>query len=175
MKEKLDLSIGGIRVVDKIINKSTGKIETIDRGHNLIVNDVLILIMRLLKGELTGIQYWAVGSGLDSWDNNPVSPLVTETKLTKEIGRKAISSSDLVFVDPITFEDSPTPTTCLKISSTFYEEECNGTWREFGIFGGNATTVKDSGYMIDKKHHSVLEKTGEMVVERTIYITISFS
>ena len=62
----------------------------------------------------------------------------------------------------------------LSIGCTFDETECNGEWREFGIFGGNATADKDSGFMIDKKHHSVFTKTEDIVVDRRLYLTISF-
>ena len=174
MSDTLNLKIEGINIVDTIKNVKTGKVEVIERGHNLVVDKVLPLIMALLKGSLSGVQYWAVGSGATSWDSNPVNPLLTETKLTNELGRKAITASNMTFVDPETLETSSSPTTCLEISCTFYEEDCNGVWREFGIFGGNATTTKDSGYMIDKKHHSLLTKTEEMVVDRKIFLSISF-
>lgn len=174
MSDTLNLKIEGMNIVDTIKNVKTGKVEVIERGHNLVVDKVLPLIMALLKGSLSGVQYWAVGSGATSWDSNPVNPLLTETKLTNELGRKAITASNMTFVDPETLETSSSPTTCLEISCTFYEEDCNGVWREFGIFGGNATTTKDSGYMIDKKHHSLLTKTEEMVVDRKIFLSISF-
>lgn len=174
MSDTLNLKIEGMNMVDTIKNVKTGKVEVIERGHNLVVDKVLPLIMALLKGSLSGVQYWAVGSGSTSWDSNPVNPLLTETKLTNELGRKAITASNMTFVDPETLETSSSPTTCLEISCTFYEEDCNGVWREFGIFGGNATTTKDSGYMIDKKHHSLLTKTEEMVVDRKIFLSISF-
>ena len=95
--------------------------------------------------------------------------------MTNELGRKAIPASGIKYVDPSTYENSSTPTTCLEVSCTFNEEDCNGAWREFGLFGGDATTEKDSGYMIDKKHHEILTKTEEMVVVRKIYLTVSFS
>ena len=174
MKEKLDLSIGGIRVVDKITNKSTGKIETIDRGHNLIVNDVLILIMRLLKGELTGLQYWAVGSGAPSWDTNIPTPELTATRLTAEIGRVPISADELAFLDQ-DYRVVSTPTNILQISHTFGADDCNGVWREFGILGGNATETANSGIMINKRTHAVINKTSEMTVERTIRFTLTLS
>ena len=175
MNDSLKVEIGGIHVVDRVINKKTGEEKVFDRGHNLVVSNALLLITGLLKGTVSGIQYWAVGSGASSWDSSPIDPLTTESKLTNELGRKAIPASGIKYVDPSTYEDSSTPTTCLEVSCTFNEEDCNGVWREFGLFGGDATAEKDSGYMIDKKHHEILTKTEEMVVVRKIYLTVSFS
>lgn len=173
MSDTLNLKIEGINIVDTIKNVKTGKVEVIERGHNLVVDKVLPLIMALLKGSLSGVQYWAVGSGATSWDSNPVNPLLTETKLTNELGRKAITASNMTFVDPETLETSSSPTTCLEISCTFYEEDCNGVWREFGIFGGNASATANSGIMINKRHHAVITKTEEMTVERIMRFTLS--
>lgn len=174
MKDNVNVSLVGNRIVDKILYAS-GKEEVIERDCNLVVNSILPLIMGCLKGSLQGIQYWAVGSGAESWDSSTPEPSLTETTLTKELGRKVIPSSGISFVTPGTYEPSSSPTTCLKVVATFDESECNGDWREFGIFGGNATTTKDSGYMLDKKHHDILTKTENMKVERTIYFTISFA
>lgn len=175
MLESVNVKIDGINIVDTITNVKTGKVEVIERGHNLVVSKVLPLIMGMLKGSLAGIQYMAVGSGSSSWDTTPVNPTLDEVKLTSEISRKAITSNDIKYVNPSTFEESDVPTNCIMIHCVFYEAEGIGAWREFGIFGGNATTTKDSGYMIDKKHHALVNKTEEMVIDRKIYLTISFS
>lgn len=175
MLDNVKVKVDGTHIVDTITNVKTGKVEVIERGDNLVVAKVLPLIMGMLKNSLAGIQYFAVGSGSTSWDSNPVSPTVDEVMLTKEIGRKAITSNDIKYVNPSTFEVSDVPTNCIEIHCVFYEEECIGSWREFGIFGGNATTEKDSGYMIDKKHHSLVNKTGEMIIDRKIFLTVAFS
>ena len=174
MNDSISVKVDGVHIIDTIKNVKTGEVEVIDRGHNLVMNKVLPLIMGMFKGTLAGIQYWAVGSGYSNWDSTPVNPEPTEVKLTKEIGRKAITSDNIKFVDPTTYEVVDEVTTCIQIGCTFYESECNGSWREFGIFGGNATTTTDSGYMIDKKHHSLITKTEEMVIDRKIFLTVSF-
>ena len=173
--DSLKIKVDGVHIVDTITNVVTGKVETIHRDHNLVMSKILPLITGMLKNSLQGIQYWAVGKGVASWDSTPINPTISEEKLTSEIGRKAIPLSAIQYADPTTYEDSANPTNCIKIGCTFSESECNGEWREFGIFGGNATATKDSGYMIDKKHHEVLTKTEEMVVDRKIFLTISFS
>lgn len=143
-------------------------------GHNLVVNSIVKLLMCLLKKHsgYSGIQYWAVGSGASSWDSTPVSPVADANSLTSEIGRVAISPEEIKFLDS-NYEESSTPTNIIQISHTFNSEDCNGTWREFGLFGGNATSTKGSGIMINKRHHSVLTKTEEMTVERIMIFTLS--
>lgn len=159
---------------DIITNKRTGEVKVSKWEHNLVVNSAINLITALLAGKNTkGIGYWAVGSGADSWDTTSVDPTASETKLTSEIGRKSISM--------IEFYDSnngvsATPTNKIHIAVTFNENECNGTWREFGLFGGDtASSTADSGIMIDKKHHNVITKTQDIVIERHIVLTFNLA
>ena len=159
-------------IIDRI-HYADGRVE--ERvGHNLVVNSFLNLVMSLLKQQsgYKGIQYWAVGSGASSWDSSMPSPELTATKLTAELGRVAISTSEIKFLTP-EYEESPTPTNILQISHTFGPTDCNGEWREFGIFGGNATSAKNSGVMINKRHHAVITKTEEMTIERIMRFTLN--
>lgn len=143
-------------------------------GHNLVVNNFLKLVMSLLKGETgyKGIQYWAVGSGASSWDNSMPSPSIDSTKLTAELGRVAITAGEIKFLTP-EYEMSSVPTNIIQITHTFGPSDCNGVWREFGIFGGNATATKDSGLMINKRHHAIITKTEEMTIERAMRFTLN--
>ena len=173
--DALKLKVTGDSIVDTIHYKD-GRVETVEHGHNLVVNSLLPLLQCFLKGDTTyhGIQYWAVGSGSDTWDNdNTPDPTLTETILTSEIGRKAVTADGIKFVDS-NFEESETPTTTLEVTVTFGYDECNGSWREFGLFGGKASLTANSGTMINKKHHAVLTKTTDMVIERRIRITMAF-
>ena len=56
MNDSLKVEIGGIHVVDRVINKKTGEEKVFDRGHNLVVSNALLLITGLLKGTVSGIQ-----------------------------------------------------------------------------------------------------------------------
>lgn len=143
-------------------------------GHNLVVNSFLNLVMCLLKQQsgYKGIQYWAVGSGASSWDASLPNPDISATKLTSELGRVPIVASEIQFLDS-TYNVVTTLTNILQISHTFGPSDCNGVWREFGIFGGNATTAKDSGIMINKRHHAVITKTEEMTIERIMRFTLN--
>ena len=145
-------------------------------GHNLVVNTALNLIMALLKRQsgYSGIQYWAVGSGASSWDSGLPSPTAGDTRLTAEIGRVAIDPSEIVFLNG-SLQVSSTPTNIIQITHTFGVNDCNGSWREFGIFGGNATASANSGIMINKRNHEVITKTSEMTVERVMRFTLSLA
>lgn len=142
--------------------------------HNLIVSSVEKLIMSLFKNQsgYSGIQYWAIGSGASAWDNAVPSPTKDEVKLVNEIGRVPISADEIVFLDS-DFNESGVPTNIIQITHTFNSEECNGIWREFGIFGGNATSTANSGIMINKRNHSVITKTSDMDIKRVMRFTIN--
>lgn len=159
-------------ITDRIYKN--GKLVEERVGHNLIVNSFLNLIMCLLKNQngYSGIQYWAIGSGSSSWDSGIPTPDLNATRLTSEIGRVPISVNEVSFLNS-NFEAVTTPTNIIQISHTFGADECNGVWREFGIFGGNATANLNSGIMINKKHHAIITKTEEMTVERTMRFTLS--
>ena len=100
------------------------------------------------------------------------NPDINSTKLTAELGRVAIEAGEIKFLNS-DYNEVSTPTNILQISHTFGPSDCNGVWREFGIFGGNATTAKDSGIMINKRHHAVITKTEEMTIERIMRFTLN--
>ena len=168
---KVNLSIKG-EYVDTI-RYANGEVEVI-KGENLIVDGLLNLVTALLgcKSGHTGLKYWAVGQGQSAWDSDNTQPNKADTRLSSELGRKEISASDIKWVDEHG-SDSPTPTNRLKVRVTFGAGDCVGVWREFGLFGGDATSSADSGIMINHKHHSVITKTGEMEIEREIIFTFS--
>lgn len=159
-------------VIDKIY-KNGVLVDTI-YGCNLVVNSFLKLVMSLCKGEsgYGGIQYWAIGSGNASWDDGIPDPEINATRLTSEIGRVAINPSEIKFLTA-DYSESSTPTNILQIKHTFTENDCNGEWREFGIFGGNAFGTANTGIMINKKHHAVITKTSDMMIERTMRFTLN--
>lgn len=159
-------------LIDEIRYKD-GRVE-IRKDHNIVVNSILHLFTALMKGEenYSGLTHWAVGQGLASWDSSLPNPSPSETKLTKEIGRVALLPNEIKYVSSGN-NYSDTPTNILEISHTFGENDCNGTWREFGIFGGNSSDTKDSGVMIDKINHKILVKTDVMEVKRTLRITLN--
>lgn len=167
---------GKLHMTGEIIDEIYRDGKLVDRivGHNLIVNSAMKLVMALLKGEsgYSRIQYWAIGSGLSSWGSNPPDPEINATRLTNEIGRVAIAANEIVFLDA-DFNISSNPTNILRIKHTFGANDCNGEWREFGLFGGNATASANTGMMINKKHHAVITKTSDMTIDRTMRFTLN--
>ena len=159
-------------IVDRIYKN--GELVDVVEGHNLVVNSFLKLVMALCKGQSRygGISYWAIGSGATSWDTSMPDPEINASRLTAEIGRVPISASDIKFLTADLVETS-SPTNILQIKHTFGPSDCNGKWREFGLFGGNASGTANSGIMINKRHHSVITKTNEMSIERTMTFTLN--
>ena len=160
------------QIIDKIY-KNGVLVDTIE-GHNLVVNSFLKLAMALLKGQngYNGIQYWAIGQGASSWDGNLPDPEINATQLTSEIGRVTITASEIKFLNA-DFTESSNPTNILQIKHTFGANDCNGKWREFGIFGGNAGSSANSGVMINKRHHALITKTSDMTIDRTMRFTLN--
>lgn len=151
------------------IRHQDGRVEVI-KGQNTIVQNIGKLIASLMKGQsgYNGVKYWAVGAGSTQWDVvNPPQAEVTDTKCVAEIFRKAITSDDITFVDA-SGEPTTTVTNSIQITVTFTENEANGQWREFSIFGGNATATKDSGLALNHKNHGLIVKTNTMTIERKI-------
>lgn len=165
-----------VKMVGEITDKiyKNGKLVQTITDHNLVVTKFLSLAMALLKGEedFTGISYWAVGSGSSSWDSSLPDPELNATQLTNEIGRVAIADSEITYLNA-DYTPASAPTNILQIKHTFNTTDCNGSWREFGLFGGNASATINSGYLINKKHHQVITKTSDMTIERTMRFTLN--
>lgn len=159
-------------IVDRIYKN--GELVDVVEGHNLVVNSFLKLVMALCKGQsgYGGISYWAIGSGATSWDTSMPDPEINSSRLTAEIGRVPISASDIKFLT-VDLVETSSPTNILQIKHIFGPSDCNGKWREFGLFGGNASGTANSGIMINKRHHSVITKTNEMSIERTMTFTLN--
>jgi hypothetical protein len=170
--------LSGVKMTGEITDRifKNGVLVEERHGHNLVVNSFLRLVMCLLKKQsgYTGIQYWAVGSGAASWDGSMPTPDINATQLTAELGRVAIPASEIVFLDS-NYDETLTPTNIIQVKHVFGTADCNGVWREFGLFGGNATSNANSGILINKRHHAVLTKTNEMTVERTMRFTLSLA
>lgn len=128
-----------------------------------------------LEGIL-GLQYLAVGVGIlkdptlpydkvtnpvdaAQWDPfDPPEAQLTDVKLIGEIARKPFTS--WAFVDE-NDQTSTTPTNILKLVTTFTETEAVGPLTEMGLYGGNATDEKDSGYLFNRKTYAVWSKSSD--------------
>lgn len=159
---------------DIITDKRTGKVTKTKWSHNLVVESVTKLVAALIHNQFASNKvYWAVGSGEDSWDTSMPAVQVSDCALTHEIGRKEVTNT----IEYYNESNNPTETITnkLHITATFTEEDCNGDWREFGLFAGDATQTLGSGIMIDNKRHSHIGKTNEMVIERHLILTFNLA
>ena len=163
---------------DYIKNMATGEVIEIGHEFNIIVDSIGKLATARFKGDTNfqGIQIWAIGSGADSWDSNLPVPSPDSIRLANEIGRLPIlvhgQDSSIVYVD-LNGNQTDELTNRLLIRRRFGRDEINGNWREFAIFGGNATTERNTGIMINHKIHQIITKTSDMTVERNIIFTFN--
>ena len=168
-----------------------GRRELVGKGQNLVVNSAYIAMAMAMKLDpaYDGFMYWAVGDGnlggagaSPGWDAGvaglTIQPLPTDTQLAREIYRKVILPADIKFVDSLgalTAGGGATPSNRLRITSTFTESEPAPTgtfyFREWGIFGGNATGTALSGYLINRKVHTTYEKTNLAQLQRQLTFT----
>ena len=163
-------------VQDVLIDKD-GNRHPLPADHNLVVNTCSNLIAALIKGEESaGVRYWAIGGYLAGENTNGAStlftsPASTDDKLKKEIYRQEITKDNMTFVAP---DNKPTNviTNKLKITVIVPYTAANGTWYEFGLFGGSsASDVENTGIMINRKVHDPIVKSANLQVERNIIFT----
>lgn len=129
VKDQLAVPTGMIRIV--LRDGKTGRIKADDLVKNMFVTagkvSMAAAFFNALKGNIT---YCALGT-------SAVAPALGDTTLTTEIFRKLISvrsSASNVFT-----------------AQTFYTTaEANGTLREAGLFGDDATAVANSGTLFAK-------------------------
>jgi hypothetical protein len=159
----------------RLRNPKTGEIIDERHSHNIIVNTASILIARLLKDPREpagGITYLAVGTGAPGWNlQNPPQPTVTQTQLNSEIARKAFTTEDVTFIDPITGDPTIIPTNVVDYTATFAETEAVGPLVEMGLFGGDATDMADSGTEVNYRTFPVMNKTNSMTLTIIFRIT----
>jgi hypothetical protein len=143
------------------------------RKHNIIVNTASILIARLLKDNkepTNGISYLAVGSGAAGWNPfDPPSPTTSQTLLENEFERKAVELT--TFVSPESGEPTTVETNIVDYSVTFGEADAVGPLMEMGLFGGDATSERNTGCLVNHRTFPVINKTNSMTLTIIFRIT----
>jgi len=149
--------------------------ELFDSGwkSNLIVSECNLLLSALMKGKqgITGILYFAAGTGKKEWDQERPDSNFATASLENEVTRKAITSRQITFLD-----DSNNPidavTNRLEVAVEFNGGEIAAagfqSLREFGLFGGDATEDTDSGFMIDYVVHPRIDMSKELTLKRSV-------
>lgn len=150
-------------LVDRVITYENGQEVGTEEfvSHNLIVIGFGYLVASLLKGDATfgfPLQYWGIGPGEGSfWDALSVTArqaksIFALTQLYDETFRKPVT---IIFIDNNSDPVAPGPTNRIEAQATFGVDVI-GEFREFGLFGGDASTTLDTGLMIDHKSHTVI-------------------
>jgi hypothetical protein len=136
-------------------------LEFTDWKHNLVVTSFanLLALLTMNNSSYVGVQYLALGTGLSAWDSGGVpAPALTDTTLVTEPSsgnfRKAVTAQMVDASNNVT----ASITNRILISATFNMGEANGSLREWGLFGGNATPTANSGIMIDHVTHGIITK-----------------
>jgi hypothetical protein len=148
----------------------------LDRGwrSNTITTTAWPLVAGLLRNDpaLGGILYVAVGSGDPQWDSGPATSDASLTTLHDELVRQPVPIKDISYLDA---DGSPTqtPTSCIEITTRFSWSDQTRTLRELGLFGGDATAGKDSGYLINHLIHPRIDLGSETTLERTLRLTLT--
>ncbi|MFN7997436.1 MAG: PASTA domain-containing protein [Bryobacteraceae bacterium] len=109
----------------------------------------LDLIGRLLAGarEHRGLAIWAVGSGDPSWDQALPAASVETRGLLHETWRQPLRASDIAW-DPAS--------ATLTVTTTLNASAPAGTFREWAIFGGDASCLANSGLLFSYRNHPAL-------------------
>lgn len=160
----------------------TGPDDTIrhDSGwrRNTIVDSCRALLTRFMRfdpdGALApsnGIQYLAVGSGLEAWDTaiEPVPPGTTDL-VNRFSPTIALAELDMIYLDAAN-NPSLVPTNRLQITATLpagYPAPppplSTYPLREFGLFG----SFDDTEYMINCVRHPVIHKDAQSTLVRAV-------
>ncbi len=160
-----------------VLTDSNGRVQQ-GWHSNLIVRNCNLLLAALMKNEINmqGILYLGIGEGEDDWDSSRPVPLMTTTKLAKEVARLEITKNQVVYLDNL---EKPVETISnrLEITIKFRGEDfiSNGfqTIREFGLFGGDATKEPNSGFMINYVIHPRIDLTSDLTFTRKLRLTFS--
>lgn len=151
--------------------------QIIDLGWrpNIIVDRCRYLLAAFMKNnKVRGIQLFAVGKGLESWDDEaPPPPSRTDEELTDPNPLKIkIKPKQIKYLDA-TGAPVSGPTHRLRITITLEpgtpaieSGETSYPMREFGLFG----QFGSEEYMIDYVRHPVIHKLVDDILERTIHL-----
>ena len=140
--------------------------------HNLIVDELRKLLAALMKGDMQAspLSFWAIGTGLETWDDGPLpsdDERITKTKLYSETSRKPIEN--------ITFLNGDF-TNQLGINIQFTLDDISGDvenarLREFGLFAGGKADERDSGILVNHRIHPRIDLQEGLTLDRTLRLT----
>ncbi len=155
INENLPLITG--KVICTLVDVRTGKKE-IKEFDNLITNAGKVAIARRIVGEGEKTDEGKGTYGATGTDTT--APLITDTVLGTELTRKLKSSSSYV-----------AGTRKSKFRVAFTTAESNGTLKEFGLFGEEATGAADSGTLFEHAAIDIVkDNTKTLIIEVVITV-----
>ncbi len=139
---------------------------------NVIAARAWPVVAALLRndGEMRGLLFCAVGEGEAAWDAARPSASATTQRLRAEGERRALAAADFAYLDSRGRRASH-PTDRLEVTTRF-SGPGRRVLREFGLFGGNATTARDSGYLVNYVIHARVDLQGGQTLTRRIRFTL---
>lgn len=153
---RLALDAVTLRQVERDLDRlALDRVET----HNAACNVGRTVLLNFLAnvGGLSGVQYFAVGTG------NPTAPATgpsaTDTQLWNEVFRKAITSA--------------TTSGNQELLNTFFATgDGNATYTEAGIFGNGASSAANSGTIFAHANYSY-NKTSAITLSNNYYVNLT--
>jgi len=141
-------------------------------GFNQIQNAFRTLLACWCRSEsgYLRIGFMGIGTGLVGWDTTPPTQSYDQATLEAEYYRLTIPQGDIVFIDPVSGTPTGYPTNKIEITVNIGYSEANGTMREFGLFGGTATSALDSGEIVNWIVHDRIDKTSGFEIQRKVRI-----
>jgi hypothetical protein len=120
---------------------------------NRIAEPTWPLLAGLLNDDpdLSGIRYLALGGGRDDWDERG-GLATSEERLEREVHRIRVEPEHRCYLDA-DGERSDVPTARLEIRVVVAGGKIEGSLREFGLVGGDATDERDSGFLVNHVAH----------------------
>lgn len=160
---------------DTLINSSGDIIWQTSWQHNLIVDGLRTVLAALIKGEGTPLKYWAVGTGQETWDNQPPGDSLNaerrqRTQLYRETKRKEIFRDQMTFIG----STSSSQSNQLQIRVDFAAQDIlnlgDRSLREFGLISGG-TEALNTGILINHRIHPRIDLQEGFTLQRTLNLT----
>jgi len=174
-QEKAKVSIEGWWW-DEFYVRKNGKLvldHVTDQRRNTRMDGAVTLMAALFANAagISGVLYHAQGRGDAGWGASPPAVTTSDTTLFDEILRKLPDS--VVFLDG---SDNVVagPTNIIRVRTTYIETEMAGeTIREQALFGGDATALAGSGYIVNTIRADGIGKSGAVQLIRNIKLIFS--
>lgn len=159
-------------------NKSTGQIHYSKGDMSFSDNQIQNAFSTIMAQQLISIYdapsvlYLAFGHGDTAWDYFSYDQSYEQTTLVDEFyrvpifrevrytGQTSTHTESLFYYVDSDYEESETATTAIEAKIYIPEGIADGIYREFAMFGEDATEVVDSGTIVNWVVHPMFDKTG---------------